>query len=235
MKLTVVLPSYREEENLRLLLPRIQEALRETMNRFAGDYEILVIDTVKPLDSTEKACEQFGVRCVRRRPTNVYGDAVRTAIAEATGDWMIFMDADGSHGPEWLPKLIAASTAGGGTADIVIASRYVEGGDTENPLVLILMSRVLNLTYSIVLGLKVKDVSNSFKMYRTALLRPLRLKCHDFDIIEEMLFRITRANRGVRIREIPFTFKARMFGQTKRNLVWFIIGYVFTILKLRFS
>lgn len=235
MKITVVLPSYREEENLRLLLPRIHEAMQEATKPLSGDYEILVVDTVKPLDSTEKACAQFGARFVRRSPSNEYGDAVRTAIAEARGEWIVFMDADGSHGPEWLPKLIAESAGGGGTADIVIASRYVEGGDTENPLALILMSRVLNITYSIVLGLKVKDVSNSFKVYRMALLKPLRLKCHEFDIIEEILFRVTRANRGVRIREIPFTFKARMFGQTKRNLLWFIISYVFTMLKLRFS
>lgn len=234
MKVTVVLPSYREEENLRLLLPRIHEALKEA-TKPSCDYEILVIDTVDPLDSTEKACALFGARFVRRRPSNVYGDAVRTAISEALGEWIIFMDADGSHGPEWLPRLIAGGAVGGGTADIVIASRYVEGGDTENPLALILMSRVLNITYSIVLGLKVKDVSNSFKMYRLALLKPLRLKCDDFDIIEEMLFRVTRTNRDLRILEIPFTFKARMFGQTKRNLLWFIISYVFTMLKLRFS
>lgn len=235
MKITVVLPSYREEENLRLLLPRIHDALKEAMKRSSGDYEILVVDTVKPLDSTEKACAQFGARLVRRRPSNVYGDAIRTAIAEATGEWVIFMDADGSHGPEWLPKLIAETAGGGGTGDIAIASRYVEGGDTENPTALILMSRVLNITYSIVLGLKVKDVSNSFKVYRTALLKPLRLKCDNFDIIEEILFKVTRANRDVQIREIPFTFKSRMFGQTKRNLVWFIFTYVYTMLKLRFS
>jgi dolichol-phosphate mannosyltransferase len=235
MKITVVLPAYREEENLRLLLPRINEAMQEAMKTSSGDYEILVVDTVKPLDSTEKACAQFGARYIQRRPSNLYGDAVRTAIAEASGEWIIFMDADGSHGPEWLPKLIAESAGGGGTADIVIASRYVEGGDTENPLALILMSRVLNITYAVVLGLRVKDVSNSFKVYRTALLKPLRLKCDDFDIIEEILFRICRANPDVRIREIPFTFKARMFGKTKRNLLLFVVSYVYTMLKLRFS
>jgi len=224
---SVVLPSYLEEENLRLLLPRI----RETLSSLPVATEIVVVDTVEALDATESVCRENGARYVKRRPANTFGDAVRTGIAEAMGERIIFMDADGSHAPEFILKLIDQSDAN----EIVIASRYVEGGVTENDKALVLMSRVLNLTYSLFLNLKCKDVSNSFKIYRADLLKSLELKCQNFDIVEEILFKIVRKNPGVRIKEIPFTFKKRMFGQTKRNLLGFMATYLFTIIKLRLS
>ena len=224
--LSVVLPAYLEEENLRLLLPRIASVL-ETIGI---DTEIIVVDAMAPLDGTAAVAAAAGAVALPRAGGNTYGDAVRTGIAAARGEWVVFMDADGSHPPEWVGKLFAAR----GGQDLVIASRYVESGFTENSLGLVLMSRVLNWTYSVVLGIPVKDVSNSFRLYRGDMLRALRLGCDNFDIVEEILIKLLRAHHGLRILEIPFTFKKRMFGDSKRNLLAFALGYVFTLLKLRF-
>ena len=142
----------------------------------------------------------------------------------------MFMDADGSHPPEFIPKLVENAR----NQDVVIASRYVEGGVTENPWILIFMSRVLNLVYSVVLSLKVKDVSNSFKLYRADCIRNLDLRCENFDIVEEILFKMVRVFPNLRVMEVPFVFKKRMFGETKRNLLAFIFTYFFTIIRLRF-
>ena len=122
--LSVILPSYMEEENLRLLLPRLKDALSQ--NKFES--EILVIDTQKPLDATQELCVSQGVRHVRRGPGGSFGDAIRTGIGEAKGKWILCMDADGSHTPEFIPSLIHEADKN----DIVIASRYIEGGFTEN-------------------------------------------------------------------------------------------------------
>jgi dolichol-phosphate mannosyltransferase len=77
-------------------------------------------------------------------------------------------------------------------------------------------------------------VSNSYRLYRALQLRSLTLKCDNFDVVEEILFKLSRQYRGLRIREVPFTFKQRMFGKTKRNLVLFILTYVYTLIRLRF-
>lgn len=226
-EISIVLPSYQEEENLRLLLPRLKTVLSAT----GLSYEILVIDSEIPLDKTEAVCKEQQVGYVPRKGGGLYGDAIRTAIDQIQGKFAIFMDADGSHTPEFLPELLTHRN----DADVVIASRYIAGGYTENPLALIIMSRVLNWTYSWVLGLRCKDVSNSFKLYRTDWLKPLHLVCDHFDIIEEILFKLCRQNKSTRILEVPFSFKKRMFGQTKRNLVTFILGYFVTMVKLRLS
>lgn len=225
--LTVVLPSYLEEENLRLLLPRIKEhCLHLTPN-----YEILIVDTMTPMDATAEVCKDVGVTYVNRRGGNTYGDAVRTGISTSKGKKVIFMDADGSHPPSVLDELYQNKDQ----AQIVIASRYVEGGFTENSRVLVLMSLIVNMGYRIVLGLKCKDVSNSFKLYPGDSLRSLKLTCNNFDIVEEILFKMVRSNPGFNIKEIPFSFKKRMFGETKRNLFVFIFTYVITLFRLRFS
>lgn len=227
IRLSVVLPSFLEEENLRVLLPRLREAL----SHFRDNYEIVVIDTHAPLDNTRQVCEQHGARYINRENGDAFGDAVRTGIREARGEYVLFMDADGSHPPEFIPSLYRDVE----DYDLVIASRYIEGGFTENNKVLIFLSRILNITYSLVLGLDCKDVSNSFRIYRARMLRGVTLYSDNFDIIEEVLYKMKRANKGLRIKEIPFSFKKRMFGKTKRNLVAFVFSYAYTILKLRFG
>lgn len=225
--LTVVLPSYLEEENLRLLLPRIKEHCQN----LTANFEILVVDTMTPMDGTSEVCKNIGVKYLNRQGGNTYGDAVRTGISNSRGEKVIFMDADGSHPPSVLGELYESKNE----ADIVIASRYIEGGFTENSRILVLMSLIVNMGYRLVLGLKCKDVSNSFKLYPGSALRSLNLKCQNFDIVEEILFKMVRSNPNFKIKEIPFSFKKRMFGETKRNLFSFIFTYVITLFKLRFS
>src|SRR4051812_14496611 len=123
--LSVVIPAYLEEENLRIILPRLAAVLRGTGRSF----EVLVVDTEKPIDNTRDVCGQHGAIWCPREGGNNYGDAVRTGLARARGDLILFMDADGSHTPEFIPRLLEHAAAN----DIVIASRYVEGGATENP------------------------------------------------------------------------------------------------------
>jgi len=224
--LSIVLPAYREEENLRVFLPRVRAAARA----LPIETEVLVIDTATPLDATADVCRRDGARHLARGPTNAYADAVRTGIAAARGQWILFMDADGSHSPELIPALFARRL----DADVVIASRYVEGGHTENSRVLVLMSWIVNACYRVVLGLRVKDVSNSFKLYRADWLRELELRCDNFDVIEEILYKL-RVGYGARMVEVPATFRKRMFGETKRNLVAFMLSYVVTLVRLRFS
>jgi len=88
------------------------------------------------------------------------------------------------------------------------------------------------VVYRVMLGLDCRDVSNSFKLYRSAVLRQVRLTCNDFDIIEEILVRASLTHRPLRIKELPFAFKSRMFGQTKRDLVRFVFSFAVTLVRL---
>ena len=225
--ISVVIPAYQEEENLRIILPR----LKQTLSTLPFGSEIIVVDTMQEMDNAKEVCTLHGADYVNREQGNNYGDAIRTGIKIAKGKYTICMDADGSHTPEFIHKLIEHRDE----FDVVIASRYIDGGTTDNSKILIFMSLVVNIVYSVFLGIKCKDVSNSFKLYQAEQLKSLHLKCANFDIVEEILFKLVKAKKTLKIKEVPFYFKKRMFGHTKRNLVAFMFSYLFTIIKLKFD
>ncbi len=225
VELTVTINAYREAENLAMMLPAIKAAAAALTPRF----EVLVLDTQEPMDDTEAICVAHGVRHVRRSGGNSYGDATRTGIRLARGRYMLNMDADGSHSPEYFAPMWAERER----YDITIGSRYAPGGHTENPAVLIWMSYVLNLTFRVVFSIRAKDVTNSFRLYRRAILTPLRLESNDFDILEEILIKVSVRKPPVPIGEVPVTFGRRKAGESKRKLVKFIFGYLSTLQRMR--
>jgi dolichol-phosphate mannosyltransferase len=221
--LSVVLPAYEEGENLAWFLPR----LRAVLGDLGVSHEVLVIDTVAPTDATPDICRKNGVKYFPREGGNLYSHAVKTGIAQSTGSRVVMMDCDGSHDPQVIPKLWAERD----NADLVIASRYVHGGHTENPAILIALSLLVNLVFRWVLRLRCRDVSNSFRLYRGDPLRALRLECANFDIVEEILIKLSFARPGFLVREVPFTFGRRRAGRTKRDLVAFALSYLATLAR----
>lgn len=225
--LSVVLPAYREAKNLAFILPR----LTETLNNLGIAYEVLVVDTPEPLDETPRIALENRVTHLCRNGGDRYGDAYRTGIAASRGTFVLFMDADGSHPPSFIATLWAARE----DADVVMASRYVSGGKNRNGAISVGMSRLLNTVFGRVLGIACHDLSNSYKLYRGDQLRSLTLRCANFDVIPEILLKLQRGNPRLRILEVPFQFERRVFGESKRSLVWFVVTYLWTLVRLRFS
>ncbi|AFL88173.1 glycosyl transferase [Terriglobus roseus DSM 18391] len=225
LELSVVMPAYREADSLRMLLPNLVPAVAKLSNRF----EIIVADSMTPVDDTAEVCGENGVRCVPRRGGNTYGDAVRSGIESSSGRYVLLMDSDGSHNPAELFKLWNQR----GKCDLVIGSRYVRGGSTENPAILILMSRVLNLAYKFAFHLPVADVSNSLRLYRGEQLRSLHLVSSNFDIVEEILIRLVAGKTHATVTEVPVTFEQRKAGESKRHLPTFVMSYFSSMAKMR--
>ena len=225
MSISVVIPAYKEAENLRILLPELNQVLL-SLNE---PHEILVVDTTEPMDNTSQVCAEFGARYVPRTNGNAYGDAIRTGIAEAAHQALLIMDGDGSHEPKEIPNFVEIYQQDN---DLVIGSRYVKGGFTDNSFILKSMSLALNITYRLFFNIKINDVSNSFRLYDSQKLKSLELECDNFDIVEEILIKLFVRYQALKVKEHPIRFQKRMFGETKRDLVKFIFSYIFTIGKL---
>ncbi len=224
VELSVVIPSYNEAKNLDFVLPRLNSALTTT----GLDYEILIVDAVQPDDATRQVCLKNAAKYLNREPNNSYGAANRSGIKAANGLHIIIMDADGSHEPEFIHKMLSFKDE----FDIVIASRYTKGGASRASTKAIVMSRMLNATYGLVFGLPYSDLSNSFKLYKAEVLKKLDLKCENFDIIQEILVKARRNKPGLKIKEVPYIFQERVTGKSKRETPKFIYTYLRTLCRL---
>lgn len=227
MGVSVVLLAYKEEENLKILMPQIVDEIRKCTE----DYEILVVDTAEPMDNTEGVCRTFGARYINQEAPGFAG-AFRTAIKYAEKDMFLIMDGDGSHPPKYISDLFGLFKTG--EYDVVIGSRYVKGGETDDSKTSVLMSWLLNTTFRICLGISAKDISTDYRMYHTEQLKAVSLTCSNYDVLQEVLLKIKLHNpdRKLRIGEVPISFRKRIYGESKRQLVKFIISYIKTLFRL---
>jgi len=229
--LSIVIPAYDELLNLRELVPEIKRVTQQLQN-FSTEILIVLPSIAKPEEIQE--IKNFGATVVMRQPTDSFGDALRSGFAALsdTSEFVLVMDADYSHNPLAITRLLAASSG----AHVVVASRYTHGGTTANSLLLKIMSRLLNLAYSIVLGINCRDISTNYKLYRRSDIKNIVLNCKDFDIVEEILFQVKSIHgQSFVIREVPDHFYERKFGVTKRQLRPFIISYFRTLVRLKIS
>lgn len=227
-RLTVITPAYDEMPNLRELLPAIVRSVA-TVPNLSAEILVVVPGFTDRIDREEIAA--LGGTPVVRGPTDTFGDAIRSGIAaiDRRSEFVIVMDADGSHAPTSIARLVAEAQG----AHVVVASRYVDGGTTDNSAALRFMSRALNLAYRLVLGIKCKDVSTNFKLYRAEDLRRVTLTMTNFDVVEELMYRLKVLHgKDFVIKEIPDRFFERKYGVTKRRLGPFIVSYVKTLAYL---
>lgn len=219
MSLTVTLLAYHEAENLRWLLPELQQVI-EPLG--IDDVEYLVVDSAVATDDTEAVCKVYGARYVNQTEPG-YGGAYRTAIKNARKEWFLILDADGSQDYTQIPLMYQETLKG---ADVVIGSRYVPGGRTDDARSSQLMSRILNFFFRIGIGVDVHDFSGSLRFCRTQDLQQLHLTSQNFDISEELILKLKLLKKNdIHIKEIPISFKKRVLGESKRSLLKFIIAF----------
>jgi dolichol-phosphate mannosyltransferase len=214
----LVLPTYNEAEN-------IEAVVRAALPQLASTglpHHVLVVDDSSP-DGTGAIADRLSrelepVEVLHRGHKEGIGPAYlagfRRALA-AGADLLLEMDSDFSHDPADLPRLIAAA----GEADLVLGSRYVEGGGvTDWGRARKLISRGGSIYARLVLGIPVHDLTGGFKCFRRQVLEAVDLGAigtdgYGFQI--EMTYRAVRA--GFRVTEVPILFRERREGDSKMS------------------
>jgi dolichol-phosphate mannosyltransferase len=236
----VVLTTYNEIENL--------PALVDQIFAHAPEVDLLVVDDNSP-DGTGQWCREKGMteprlKLMARAGKLGQGSAVISGLRYAIDhgyDSVLTMDADFSHHPRYIPKLLAGTNCSlDGAADVMIGSRYVPGGGIEGwPLRRWLMSRAVNWYARLLLRLCMKDCSGGFRAYRVARLAQLdfsQLISTGYSFHEEMLWRLKRL--GCQLTETPITFVDRVKGTSKINAyeAWTAVRVIFKLsLRERFG
>ncbi|MXG91508.1 glycosyltransferase [Nocardioides flavescens] len=212
MNTLVIVPTYQEAGGVVRVLDAVLAA--------APEVDVLVVDDASP-DGTGDlvaAHPAYGdrVRLLRRPGRSGLGSAYRDGFAWALArsyEAVVEMDADLSHPPDELPRLVAALA----DADLVIGSRYVPGGRTEGwPWRRAVLSRLGNAYVRGVLGLDVHDATGGYRAFRATTLRAIRVLSAESDGYAFQVETTWRADRhDLRIVEVPITFTDRTVGRSK--------------------
>src|SRR5580765_2323315 len=212
MKTLVLIPTYNERENIIPLVKAILD-LPEPV-------DVLVIDDGSPDGTAAAVDDQFGgqrrVQVLRRAKKMGLGTAYSAGFRHAIDqsyDAAITMDADFSHNPVHIPEIMKTSK----NADLVIGSRYVPGGATQNwSWVRILISRIANSMAHVVLSLQPSDCTSGFRLYQNRALQELDFEtvmAEGYSYLVEILFRAAKKN--LRVAETPIIFVERRAGKSK--------------------
>jgi dolichol-phosphate mannosyltransferase len=213
-RVLVIIPTYQERESLPLIVARVRTAV--------PDAHLLVADDNSP-DGTGKIADELAASDdhvhVLHRPGKLgLGAAYVAGFGWALAndyDVIVEMDADGSHQPEQLPKLLAALA----DADVVLGSRWVAGGQVSNwPKSREILSRGANAYARLALGIPLRDTTGGYRVYRAKVLRSFDLTtvrsqgyCFQVDLA------LRSWQRGYRVVEVPISFVERALGASKMN------------------
>lgn len=219
MKLSIVIPTYNEGGNILPLIRKIREVIPKRIK-----YEILVVDGHSKDNTRENAL--LGRAKVIVQKAKGFGGALREGFAKAKGEYVITLDSDFSHDPKFMLDFIKNA----GTADVLIASRYIEHGTAKLPFYRRLLSKFLNNTFAMILSMPFKDMSSGYRMYKKEVLNEIVTTGTDFNVLQEIL--IQAYSRGFKIKEIPFNFEERKEGKSKLKLLQFGISYSKTLYNL---
>lgn len=231
MQTTIVIPTYNEKENIGKLIRAIT-ALGQT------GLEIIVVDDNSP-DGTgalvRELTDDYPVHLIERKGKLGIGSAYIRGFTEAISrgaDLIFEMDADFSHDPDDIPRMIAAAAH----ADLVIGSRKIPGGKVIGwGMARKFMSNGAMWLSRLLLGLKAKDVTAGFRCFRAPVLKTIpleQIKSNGYAFQEELLYRTQQ--HGFSISEIPVTFVDRQEGKSKlskKDIIEFFIAMVRLKLK----
>jgi len=219
-KLTIVIPAYNEEKTISEIISRAKV--------FSGN--IIVALARKSNDNTEKIAQSYGVKIITDHGKGK-GEGIRSAIKHIDNGMIVFVDSDGSHIPEDIPKLVNPIKEN--RADMVIGSRFL-GGSEElhgdfNKFLRMFFSRCIAQIINWRFKTEIMDTQNGFRAIRAETIKELKLNSKHTEIETEMGMKCLK--KGKRILEVPSRELKRRYGNSNIILTKHGWRYAWTVLK----
>lgn len=232
-RVSVILPTYNEKENIEGLIFEILENVEPTS-------EVIVVDDYSP-DGTWRIVGRISsrnpnVKLVVRKEERGLATAVAEGVKNSTGEVIVWMDCDFSQPPALIPRLVGALHE----CDIALASRYVKGGGMRYSFSRRLTSRLINLFAGFFLGFPIRDYTSGFLAVKREVFGKVRIRSLGGGYGEYFIAFLYDANRSnFKIKEIPYIYLPRKLGLSKTspsltNLLKHGFSYCRVVLTLRF-
>jgi len=232
LKASIVIPAYNEEKNLAPTVSGLRDALAEN----GIPYEIIIVND-NSVDGTRDAIREIMahdscVRTIDRTPPRGFGRAVRSGLDMVSGDMVMLYMADASDSPSDAVRYYEYIEAG---YDCVFGSRFMKGSKVTNyPPLKLAVNRIVNKFMQLLFWTKCNDLTNSFKAYRTRVIRecgPFRA-CH-FNITIELS--LNALIRNYNIARVPISWEGRTWGSSNLHLSEMGRRYLSTLIKIYFE
>ena len=224
--LSIILPTYNESENILLLIQAIKKVLKK------NNFEILVVDDDSP-DRTgylvqKKYALKKNIRALIRKKDHGLAASILAGIKKSNGSHIIVMDTDFNHDPKILSLFISQKNS----YDLLIGSRYINGGGMENRMRYYL-SFIYNVIIKLLLGLKTHDNLSGFFLIEKSHLSKMNLE-RIFKGYGDYFIRFLKVSdtNGLRIKEIPVYYKNRVAGESKSKFVSMFLSYSQTVMEI---
>lgn len=228
-KISIIIPCYNEEATIREILLRVNQVKIESVN-----FEIIVVDDGSKDRSADiiKSCPELYAKFIQLPINQGKGAAVKAALKEATGDFILFQDADLEYDPQNYHKLLMPILKHG--AEIVIGSRLIAPQFTRvcyfwnrvgNKTITLLFNIMNNLTFS--------DIYSCYLVYKRSLLDPDNLQTLGWQQHAEIIAKIVKKTNI--IYEVPIDYFGRSFEEGKKIRWYHVFSVFMTIVKYRFT
>jgi len=229
VSVSVIIPTLNEKENVIQLIRDI--CLR--LNGNVKNFEIIVVDDSSS-DRTPEMVKtltenDINVKLVCRLRRMGLGSAIIDGAECSTCQVIVPIDADFSHPPSLISTLVQKSAK----FDIVVGSRYIDGGKMKAPFMRVFLSHMLNYFIRGVLGLRIRDCTGGFMAIRRKVFHSLNINGKSGDYSFELLYKAKK--RGFRMIEVPFVYEYRKKGNSKTSIIEYGVRYMLSAFLLRIN
>ncbi|HIE34141.1 MAG TPA: polyprenol monophosphomannose synthase [Candidatus Altiarchaeales archaeon] len=233
--ISIIIPTYNERENIKILIPKIFEVLESNslkgnliiVDDSSPDGTALEVERLKNKYPVERLKNKYPIELIKRKSKLGIGSAYIAGFKKALeegADIIFEMDADLSHDPAKIPEFIKSLE----NSDIVLGSRYINGGRVEGwNIWRKTVSKGANKIAKLLLSLEAMDITSGYRAYKSKVLKVINLKginSSGYAFQVELLFKAKQ--HGFRIKEIPITFVDRRHGKSKLSKIEIINFFI---------
>lgn len=211
--LSVVIPALNEEDGIQDIMARVLSTRSDLKEVNVQDLELIVVDDGSTDRTAELVTATDGVRLIRHVTNSGYGAALKTGFAAARGEWVGFLDADGTYPPEYYPALCQAAQEQ--DADIVVGSRMA-GTDSQMPPVRRLGNLIFARLVSVISAQRITDSASGMRVFRKSILERIYPLPDGLNLTPVMSIRAL--HEQLKMIEVPIPYSERV-GRSKLNAV----------------